>query len=56
MLAEWQHCYNWERPHESLGGRAPIDRLYDLIHDAPTGEEIAASYDPGREFILPRYA
>lgn len=56
LLAEWQHFYNWERPHDSLGGRAPIDRLCDLIHDAPTGEEIAASYDPAREFILPRNA
>lgn len=56
LLAEWQHFYNWERPHDSLGGRAPIDRLCDLIHDAPTGEEIAASFDPAREFILPRNA
>ena len=53
-LAEWQHFYNWERPHDSLGGLAPIDRLCDLIHQAPTGEEIAAAYDPDREFILPR--
>lgn len=53
-LAEWQHFYNWERPHDSLGGLAPIDRLCQLIHQAPTGEEIAAAYDPQSEFILPR--
>lgn len=53
-LAEWQHFYNWERPHDSLGGIAPIDRLCDLIHQAPTGEEIAAAYDARDEFILPR--
>lgn len=52
----WQHFYNFERPHDSLGGRAPIDRLCDLIHDAPTGEEIAAGFDPAREFFLPRNA
>jgi transposase InsO family protein len=55
-LAQWQHFYNWERPHDSLGGLAPIDRLCDLIHQAPTGEEVAAAYDPAREFILPREA
>lgn len=52
-LAEWQHFYNWERPHDSLGRRAPIDRLCDLIHQAPTGEEIAAAFDPCDEFIRP---
>ena len=53
-LAEWQHFYIWDRPHGSLGGRSPIDRVCDLLREAPTGEEIAANYDPNREFILPR--
>lgn len=26
----------------------------DLLREAPTGEEIAANYDPTREFILPQ--
>jgi transposase InsO family protein len=53
-LAEWQHFYNWERPHDGLGGDVPIDRLCDRIHQAPLGEEIAATYDVERELILPR--
>ncbi len=53
-LAEWQHFYNWDRPHDVLGGRPPIDRVCDLLRAAPTGEEIAANYDRHREFILPR--
>lgn len=53
-LAEWQHFYNWERPHDGLGGAAPIDRLCASIHDAPTGAEIAAAYDTEREIIAPR--
>ncbi len=53
-LAEWQHFYNWERPHDSLGGGVSIDRLCDRINQAPLGEEIAAAYDPDRELVLPR--
>ena len=53
-LADWQHFYNRDRPHDSLGGRAPIDRACDLLRQAPTGEEIAANYDLIREFIMPR--
>lgn len=53
-LAEWQHFYNWSRPHDSLGGLAPIDRLCERLHDAPLGEQIAAAYDPDREFVRPR--
>ncbi|HEV2427766.1 MAG TPA: integrase core domain-containing protein, partial [Acidimicrobiales bacterium] len=26
-LVDWLHCYNYERPHSSLGGRPPISRL-----------------------------
>ncbi|MBJ3777325.1 integrase core domain-containing protein, partial [Acuticoccus mangrovi] len=40
--AEWQNVDNWVRPHGSLGGIAP------------TGKDIAASYDPNAEPILPR--
>ena len=53
-LAEWQHFYNWDRPHDRLGDHPPIDRVCDLLRQAPTGEEIAAKYDSTREFIMPR--
>lgn len=26
-LPEWQHRYNWHRPHASLGGQPPISRI-----------------------------
>lgn len=27
MLNEWQHHYNWHRPHQGIGGVAPMSRL-----------------------------
>ena len=53
-LADWQHFYNRERPHDSLGGLAPIDRLRERLDQAPTSEEVVAAFDPTREFILAR--
>ena len=53
-LAEWQHFYNWDRQHDSLGGLTPIDRVCERLKDAPLGEQIAAAYDPSKEPILPR--
>jgi transposase InsO family protein len=31
QLAVWVHHYNWDRPHESLGGQCPIDRICERI-------------------------
>ncbi len=50
-LAEWQTFYNWQRPHDSLGGRAPIDRVRELRSWTPLGEDIAVAHDPSQEFI-----
>ena len=27
MLHEWNHHYNWHRPHQGIGGKAPMSRL-----------------------------
>jgi transposase InsO family protein len=27
MLSRWIHHYNWHRPHQGIGGLAPISRL-----------------------------
>ncbi|MYM86739.1 transposase, partial [Rugamonas sp. FT82W] len=26
-LHEWIHHYNWHRPHQGIGGKAPMSRL-----------------------------
>jgi len=51
QLQEWQHYYNWERPHCSLGGKTPIDRSSECVGKIPLTEEICAWFDPTKERI-----
>lgn len=30
LLAEWQHYYNWERPHSAHNGKTPMERYLEL--------------------------
>jgi len=48
-LAEWQHYYNWERPHGSLGGRSPMDRYFELSDRTPFWEDVEQNYDRTKE-------
>ena len=48
-LEEWQFYYNWHRPHSSLGGKTPIERVCELITKTPINEEVEAMYDPSKE-------
>ena len=50
-LWEWQHHWNWHRPHTALGGLSPIDRVCDLLDTTPLRETVEASYDASRERI-----
>ena len=50
-LAEWQHLWNWERPHNALGGKTPLDRVCELLSKIPSGEAVEAAYDPAKERI-----
>ena len=47
-LAEWQHYYNWERIHGSIG-KPPIDKWLELMHSTPLHEEVSAEFDPTKE-------
>jgi transposase InsO family protein len=51
QLQEWQHFYNWHRPHGSLNGKTPMDRFFELIDKTPFSDEIEAYYDPSKEGI-----
>ena len=50
-LWEWQHHWNWHRPHTALGGLSPIDRVCDLLDRTPLRETVEARYDASRERI-----
>jgi len=55
-LQEWQHYWNWDRPHSALGGRSPIDKWSECLEKIPSTERVCAEYDPGKEhFRFPNY-
>lgn len=49
-LSEWQHFYNWERIHGSIG-MPPIDRYFALKDDTPFWEEVIEKYDRSTEIF-----
>jgi transposase InsO family protein len=51
QLQEWQHYYNWERPHSSLGGKSPLDRWSECVEKIPLTEEVCARFDSSKERI-----
>lgn len=53
-LQQWQHFYNWHRPHGSLNGKSPMDRFFELIHKTPFSDEVEAKYDSSKEVIRER--
>ena len=46
LLAEWQHYYNWERPHSAHHGKSPMERYFDLANETPFSDEAYESYNP----------
>lgn len=53
-IEEWQFDYNWRRPHGSLGGKTPIDRIAELGKVTPLAEEVESAYDETKERIRHR--
>jgi transposase InsO family protein len=48
-LAEWQHYYNWDRPHGSLHGQTPIQMLSRKSEEGPFWDEVEANYNVSRD-------
>jgi len=54
-LQEWQHYWNWERPHSALGSKSPIDKWAGM-ETIPSTEKVCHEYNPANEhFRLPNY-
>jgi transposase InsO family protein len=51
QLSEWQHYYNWVRPHSALKGKTPMDRYIELSDETPLSDEVSNEYDPTVERI-----
>ncbi len=51
LLSEWQHYYNWERPHGSLGGKTPSEKVTELSLQTPFWDDVGALYDRTKERI-----
>ena len=49
QLSEWQHYYNWDRPHSSLKGKTPIERLTELGDKVLLWEQVSAKFDSSKE-------
>jgi transposase InsO family protein len=49
-----QFAYNWRRPHGSLGGKRPVDRIGELADSTPLHETCTAAYDRTRERVRHR--
>jgi transposase InsO family protein len=50
-LSEWQHYYNWERPHGALLGKSPIDRVVQVSSKVLFWDDVDRMFDPAKERI-----
>ncbi|WNC95432.1 IS481 family transposase (plasmid) [Paraburkholderia sp. FT54] len=53
-IEEWQFDYNWRRPHGSLGGKTPVDRIAEVGEITPLAEQVESAYDGLKERIRHR--
>ena len=51
QLEEWQFFYNWHRPHGSLKGKSPIEKVCDLLEKTPYWQDVYNNYDTNKEDI-----
>lgn len=51
-LQQWQHYYNWHRPHGSLNGKNPKERYFEVSVKTPYSDEVEVQYGPLEELYL----
>ncbi|WP_420322202.1 IS481 family transposase [Flagellimonas sp.] len=50
-LEYWQFHYNWHRPHSSLNGKTPMEKVCELSSKTPLWDDVETMYDGSRERI-----
>ncbi len=45
------HYYNWDKPHSSLVGKTPIERLIELSYKTSLWEEVVTKFGLSKERI-----
>lgn len=51
LLAEWQHYYNWNRPHSAHKGKTPMERYFELSEQTPFSDQVLQDYDLSNERV-----
>ncbi|HET7831648.1 MAG TPA: IS481 family transposase [Gallionella sp.] len=51
LLAEWQHYYNWDRPHSAHNGKTPMEKYFELANETPYSDEVIRNYRSSSERI-----
>ena len=54
MAMEWQEFYNKKRPHSSLNGKTPMQKLKSVEHLIPIQPDVSEKFLESNEEILPR--
>ena len=48
-IEHWQFDYNWRRPHGSLNGKTPAERIAEVSNRTPDREDVATEFDANAE-------
>ena len=51
QLAEWQHYYNWDRPHSAHKGNTPMEKYFKISDETPFSDEVLENYEIKNERI-----
>ncbi len=48
---EWQHYYNWYRPHGAHNGKTPMEKYSELSAKTPFRDEVQEKYFSEKELF-----